>query len=76
MVRDTEMPLKIRIEEEKNSMNEKNEKGQTIEKDGEYRKMKVVELVTYLRNQEEIVPILPMTSLELERNDVENKDRF
>ncbi len=76
MVMDTEMPLKIRIEEEKNSMTEKNEKGKMIEKDGEHLEMKVVELVTHLKNQEEIVPILPMTFLDLERNDVKNKDRF
>ena len=76
MVRDTETLLKIRIEEEKNSMNEKNEKGKMIEKDEEYLEMKAVELVMHLRNQEEIVLILPMTSLELERNDVKNKDRF
>ena len=76
MVMDTEMRLKIRIEEKKNSMNEKNEKGQMIEKDGECREMKAVELVMHLMNQEKIVLNLPMTSLGLERNDVKNKGRF
>jgi len=76
MVRDTEMQLEIRTEKEKNPMHEKNEKEMMTEKDGEYLEMKAVESVMYLRDQQVIVPSLPMISLGLERNDVKNKDRF